>query len=271
MKRELNGSELAGYIKERQSKQVRGLVQAYKIQPRLAIIRTPGNPVIDLYVRLKKKYGEDINIEVIDFTIEQKEISNAIKRLNDDESINAIILQLPINDPRETDSLVELISEAKDVDGLNKKSDFISATAMAINWLLAGYNINLSDKKISIVGKGRLVGMPLYSIWKQSGFNVYAYDDQTKDLKKAISTSDIVVSATGVPGLIKSDMLRKKAVVIDAGTASENGKIVGDLEASARDRDDIIATPIKGGVGPLTIAALFDNVIQASRQQNNLK
>lgn len=140
---------------------------------------------------------------------------------------------------------------------------------MAINWLLVGYNIELYDKKIAIVGNGRLVGAPLYKLWKSSGFNVSVYDDKTKDLKKAISSSEIIVTATGVPGLITNEMIEKNAIVVDAGTASEHGKILGDLADEVRQRSDLTVTPEKGGVGPLTVAALFDNVITAA--QNTAK
>ena len=166
---------------------------------------------------------------------------------------------------------MQLIKPEKDVDGLGSDSNFTPATAMAINWLMAGYNIDLKNKKIAIVGNGRLVGAPLYKIWNKAGFNVSVYDDKTIDLGEAIRDSDVIVSATGVPGLIKSDMLKKSAVVIDAGTASENGKIVGDLADDARNRKDLTVTPIKGGVGPLTVAALFDNVIQAARKVADAK
>ncbi len=262
----LNGSELVGYIKERQARQVRALRQSWRVLPRLAIIRTGDNPVIDVYVRLKKIYGEDILIDVDIYSVSDDDLFEQIKKLNNDESIYGIIVQLPLSSPTQTDKAVQLIKPEKDVDGLGSDSNFTPATAMAINWLMAGYNIDLKNKKIAIVGNGRLVGAPLYKIWNKAGFNVSVYDDKTIDLGEAIRDSDVIVSATGVPGLIKSDMLKKSAVVIDAGTASENGKIVGDLADDARNRKDLTVTPIKGGVGPLTVAALFDNVIQAARK-----
>jgi methylenetetrahydrofolate dehydrogenase (NADP+)/methenyltetrahydrofolate cyclohydrolase len=136
---------------------------------------------------------------------------------------------------------------------------------MAINWLLAGYNVDLKDKHILVVGQGRLVGAPLARIWKNSGFDVEVADSSTDDLKVVVSRADIIVSATGRPGLITSDMLHQGAVVVDAATASEDGKIVGDVAADVRVRDDLTITPEKGGVGPLTVTALFDNVIRAAR------
>ena len=176
--RELNGSELAGFIKERQAKQVRALGQAWHINPRLAIVTDVEHPVIE-----------------------------------------------------------------------------------TISWLLAGSGVDLKGKKVAIVGRGRLVGAPLEKMWLKSGVDVTVFE-KGDDLSQLINY-DIIVSATGVPGLIKSQMIKAKTVVVDAGTASENGKIVGDVSEEVRQRNDVILTPKKGGVGPLTVSALFDNVITA--------
>lgn len=267
----LDGLELSGYIKERQAKQVRALRQSWRVFPRLAIVCTGNNPVIDLYTRLKKIYGEDILIDVDIYNVSDDELFSTINKLNDDEHVHGIIVQLPLSNVSQTDEAVSLVAPDKDVDGLGVDSPFIPATAMAINWLTSGYNIDLITKKIVIVGNGRLVGAPLYKLWKNAGYNVAVFDDQTKDLKSAIDSADVIVTATGVPGLIKSDMIKNNAVVIDAGTASENGKIVGDLSEEARLRKDLILTPIKGGVGPLTVSALFDNVIQSARKIADIK
>jgi methylenetetrahydrofolate dehydrogenase (NADP+)/methenyltetrahydrofolate cyclohydrolase len=136
---------------------------------------------------------------------------------------------------------------------------------MAINWLLAGYNVNLAQKHIVLVGEGRLVGAPLAKMWRNSGYDVTVVSEPTDELASIVQQADIVVTATGVAGLITSEMLRPETVVVDAGTASEGGKIVGDVSADVRDRHDLTITPEKGGVGPLTICALFDNVIRSAR------
>lgn len=261
----LNGSELAGYIKERQAKQVRALRQANKIFPKLVILMTADNPVIDVYVRLKKVYGEDILIDVDVIKVPQAEIYSKIESLNSDDSVHGIIVQLPLEDIAETDKVVNLIDPSKDVDGLGADANFLSATATAIDWLIVGYNVDLAGKSIAIVGNGRLVGAPLAKLWNSVGHNVAIYDDTETDLSTKLKSADVVVSATGVPNLIKTDSLKQGAVVVDAGTASEGGKIVGDVDSQVRERDDITITPEKGGVGPLTIAALFDNVISAAR------
>lgn len=259
--RELNGSELAGFIKERQAKQVRALRQAWHINPRLAIVTDVENPVIETYMRLKQRYGADILIDVEIHRVPAGGALEVIQELNNRDDVQGIILQLPISNPEQTEELLESIREDKDVDGLRKRAIFQAATPTAISWLLAGYGVDLKNKKVAIVGRGRLVGAPLEKMWLKSSVDVTVFE-KGDDLSQLINY-DIIVSATGVPGLIKSQMVKAKAVVVDAGTASENGKIVGDVSEEARQRNDVIITPKKGGVGPLTVSALFDNVITA--------
>ena len=259
--RELNGSELAGFIKERQAKQVRALRQAWHINPRLAIVTDVEHPVIEMYMRLKQRYGADILIDVEIHRVPAGGALEVIQELNNRDDVQGIILQLPISNSDQTDELLESIREDKDVDGLRKRAIFQAATPTAISWLLAGYGVDLKNKKVAIVGRGRLVGAPLEKMWLKSGVDVTVFE-KGDDLSQLINY-DIIVSATGVPGLIKSRMIKPKAVVIDAGTASENGKIIGDASEEVRQRNDVIITPKKGGVGPLTVSALFDNVITA--------
>lgn len=259
----LNGADLASYIKERQAKQVRVLRQANKIEPRLAIIVTKNDLVIDTYVRLKKSYGKDILVDVEIHKVAQTEIQNLIDELNQNQAIHGIIIQLPLEDTSETNEIVNLVAREKDVDGLRDDSMFDPATPLAINWLLAGYNIDLKDKKIVIVGKGRLVGAPLAKMWLQSGYNVKVIS-RGDNIAAQTKTADIVIAATGQPGLITSDMIAIDSVVVDAGVASEAGKTIGDLDEGMYARADLTITPQKGGVGPLTVVALFENVLRAA-------
>lgn len=262
----LNGLELAGFIKERQLHQSRSLRQSCGITPRLAIVRTNDNPVTGTYLRLKEEYGEDIEVKVDVYTPPDDELVNQIIKLNNDKKVHGIIIQLPLSDVSQTDKAINAVVSEKDVDGLGNKTTFTPATAMAIDWLLAGYNISLSEKRIAVVGKGRLVGAPLIKMWNNSGYDVLVCDSKTENLSDSLKRADIIVTATGVPGLITSEMIQPGAVVVDAGTSAEHGKIVGDLAIDVRDRNDITVTPIRGGVGPLTVAALFDNVLTAARK-----
>lgn len=256
----LNGKELAGFIKERQKIQVQNLNK----KPKLLIIRDSKNPVIEKYVNLKIAYGEDIGIEVEDYLAKNSaDITDKIISANKDPKISGIILQLPILEKEKTDELTNLIAPEKDVDGLSKTGKYDSATATAILWLLAGYDIDLKGKKIAIVGRGKLVGAPLYNILKKSNHLVDIFE-RGSDLTN-LNRYDIIITATGVPGLISNSLVAPGAVVIDAGTASEDGRLKGDLKDEIHERNDLTAlTPKTGGVGPLTVSALFDHVIQAS-------
>ncbi len=262
----LNGSELAGYIKERQAKQVRNLRQEWKVFPKLAIIQTVDSPVIDTYVRLKQAYGGDILIDVEAHKVSSDELLATIETLNQDAMVHGIIIQLPLENSDTTQQAVDAVVGHKDVDGLAQTSEFIPATPMAIDWLLAGYNVDLLGKKIAIVGAGRLVGAPLAKLWQEQGKDITVITKETVVSPEEMREFDVVVTAVGQPNLIKTEDIRDGAVVIDAATSSENGKIVGDVSDDVRQRDDLTITPEKGGVGPLTVAALFDNVILAARR-----
>lgn len=264
----LNGRELSGFIKERQAKAVRGLRQAHGVQPKLAIIRTNPDPVVDSYMRLKQGYGNDIGIEVDIVVVDQKDAPAKIRELNEDPSVHGMIVQIPLPNPDGTDEVLNAVAAEKDVDGLAAKTTFDPATPMAIIWLLAGYNVKLEGQKLVIVGRGRLVGAPLARMWEQSGLTPLVANRQT-DLNVELKDADVIVTATGVPNLIKPDMIKPDAVVVDAGVATDKNGLVGDVDPAVRELPDITITPEKGGVGPLTVCALFENVIRAAQRTTN--
>lgn len=257
----LNGSELADFIKVRQAKQVRALRQASGVFPRLAIVTNVSNPVIDVYMQLKQQYGADILIDVEIHRVDPEATRSVIDELNGRDDVQAIIVQLPLADVSQTDEVLTAVLPEKDVDGLHPDSRFDPATPMAINWLLAGYGVEVAGKKVALVGRGRLVGAPLERIWRSSGVGVTVFE-RSDDLS-TLAEYDIIVTATGSPHVITDQMVKPGAVVVDAGTASEDGEVKGDVHPAVRARDDVTITPEKGGVGPLTVAALFDNVITA--------
>ena len=252
--KELSGRELQGFIKERQARQVRNLRQEHGIIPKLVIIMSENaSQAIQAYVRMKKRYAADILIDVDVQAVAQSDIAAAIQQANTDTTVQGIILQLPIDDVSQTEELCRLIAPDKDVDGLSADGIYPSATAQAIDWLLAGYNVELSDKQIAIGGRGKLVGAPL---------------EKSKPATVAeLQKCAVIVTATGVPHLITAEMIAPGAVVVDAGTASEGGVLVGDVDDAVRQRSDITITPKKGGVGPLTYAVLFDHLIEACLRQ----
>lgn len=260
----LNGSELADFIKARQAQQVRALRDTTHVVPKLAIIRTNPSPIVDRYMALKRRYGDDIGVLVDVHTIEQRQAIERITELNADPSVHGIIVQLPVPDPRQTTEILDSVEPHKDVDGLHSQPVLDAATPTAINWLLAGYNVDLRNKHILIIGQGRLVGQPLATMWRNSGLDVETADRSTQHLAEAVSRAAVIVSATGHPGLLTSDMIQQGAIVVDAGVATDKNGLVGDVAPDVRTRDDLTITPEKGGVGPLTVCALFENVIRSA-------
>lgn len=255
--KELNGSELADYVKARQAHQVKAL-RSRKKWAKLAIFYDNDSPVITKYMSLKQSYGEDIGVAVDIIKLTASDAEEKLRVAAEDDTVTGIIVQLPL---AECDmKILDLIPLKKDVDGLRGESD--TATAIAIHWLLTSYGIELPEKKIAIVGRGKLVGAPLERMWRESNYDVTVFT-KGSNLDELINY-DVIVAATGVPSLIKSRMLKMGAVVVDAGTASEGGVIKGDLDDEARERDDLTLTPKIGGVGPLTVTMLFEHVLQAA-------
>ncbi len=279
--KELNGAEIAGYMKANQAHTVKAL-RSRKVRPKLVIIRDNNIPVINKYVKLKQRYGSDIGVEVEDWL--RDDVKTAIEEANNDPNVHGIIVQLPLKDMSSVDEIVARITPQKDVDGLasdihardnveNEYSShdiiFESATATAINWLLAGYDINLANSKIAIVGRGRLVGRPLIRMWQNSGYDVTAFG-RASNLSE-LRNYQVIVTATGVPHLITSEMVAPGATIVDAGTASEGGVLVGDIDDAVRERQDLAAiTPKIGGVGPLTVTTLFEHVLIAASKTSKV-
>lgn len=260
----LNGLELAGFIKQRQAKQVRMLRQAHGILPRLAIVKAANaSEVIETYVRMKQAYGHDILVDVDVYSCAHEDLAGTITRLNDDALVQAIVVQLPLENSDDTEQIVSLVSPEKDVDGLGPNAEFISATAEAVDWLLSGYSIDLIDKKITLLGRGKLVGGPLEKLWRTRGLDVTVLDKSSETIDEALLASDVIVTATGQANILTDNNVPQGAVVVDAGTATEGGVIVGDADPALQVRRDLVITPPKGGVGPLTVALMFDHVIRA--------
>lgn len=253
----LDGADLAGYVQERHSHQAHG----FKPAPRLAIVRQGATPATDMYLQVKHRYGQEIGVPVDLYTEAPGHIIGRIQALNADPAVAGIIVQLPFADAPEleTEALAAVTPE-KDVDGLAPDSPFEVATVKGIFWLLTAYNIDIKGC-IAVVGQGRLVGLPLAAQLEASGAQVVRADVNTPDLAAVTRDADIIITATGQPGLITSDMVKPGAVVVDAGAPKS------DLASDLHQRTDIKITPNPGGVGPMTVAALFDNLFIAALEQ----
>ncbi len=250
----LDGIEVADYIKERHIRQVSGLTKT----PKLVILYDQSTHAGAAYLKAKYAYGQDIGVAVEIREISTEELEDEIKRQVSDHSVTGIIVQLPLADTNATEQILSAIPASKDIDGLCSQVPYQSATPKGIIWLLAAYNIELKGKIIAVVGQGTLVGLPLADTLESSGLNVLRYDIHTKDLEAELVKADIIISATGKRGLITSAMIKPEAIVVDAGSPHS------ELAEDVLERQDISRTPNPGGVGPMTVAALFDNLLIAA-------
>ena len=255
----LNGAELAGFIKERQFHELRSRPRTQK----LVIVTDHSNEASEAYMRIKRRYGDDVGIETEVMALNNNPIE-LVNTLNNDTSVGGVIIQLPFKDESFAQQAIEALNPDKDLDGLKENSLFNEPTSTAILWLLAGYNVDLNGKNIVLIGNGRLVGKPMAKALDNLGLSFATVDENTENADEIVQTADVIISGVGKASIIKSNWIKPSAVVIDAGVASENGVLAGDIEESARERKDISITPLKGGVGPLTVCALFENFLRAT-------
>lgn len=242
------------------------IYKSFKIEshPTMAVILVGEDLASLAYARAKEKKAENLGVGFKLFHLSgitnERKILELIDDLNKNKYINGIVAQLPLPEGIDTEKILKAISPEKDIDGFSGK--FPSPTAQAILEILKFYNIDIKAKKVVIVGYGRLVGRPLAEMLKKEGFQPIICTSNS-DIASETIDADIIISATGIPGLIKSDMVRKDAIVIDAGTAESQGKIVGDVDIEIYDKVSAY-TPTPGGVGPVTVACLMRNLVEAA-------
>lgn len=234
----------------------------------LVVIIVGHNPASISYTKLKKMIGERIGVKVdlihLEENTTEEELKDKIQELNKNENIHGVIVQLPLPSEIDTESVLAKISSEKDIDGLSGKSVFNAPVALAIEEILSRSNVTVSDKTVAIIGRGRLVGIPVAKWFRDMGANVEIISRDTKDISRVTLKADIIVSGAGSPYLLKPDMIKKGVIVIDAGTSEESGKLVGDVDPECADKCSLF-TPVPGGVGPLTIVMLFKNLLKTHK------
>ncbi|MFA5933503.1 MAG: bifunctional 5,10-methylenetetrahydrofolate dehydrogenase/5,10-methenyltetrahydrofolate cyclohydrolase [Microgenomates group bacterium] len=226
-----------------------------------------------LYTNIKQKKAEEIgiNFEAIRLPVETEfeEVAKKINELNDDSSVDGIMVQLPMPEEflkgKEEHDLLELIDGEKDVDGLTSKGKFLSATVRSVISILEDEGISVSGKKVVVVGASDLVGKPVAGELKKMGADVVICDSKTTRLQGETLEAQILISATGVPGLIKGDMVKEGVIVIDVGAEKVDGKVVGDVDFESVASKSSRITPVPGGVGPMTVISLMENVVEAAK------
>lgn len=243
-----------------------------RLQPKLAIILVGEDEASLRYIKQKIKVGEEIGVEVGLFqfpaTISQEEVRGKIEQLNQDPTVKGIVVQLPLPPSLNKDELVQLVKKDKDADGLVEGSSFTPATPLAVMQILKEEKVEVRGKTAVVIGRSRLVGAPVKFLLEKNGARVLQIHSQTPPpIDSLVQQGDIVVSAVGKPHLVKKEMVKKGAVVIDVGISKnpDTGKLTGDVDFEKVKEVASVITPVPGGVGPLTVAMLMNNLVKASQ------
>jgi len=269
-------------IKDEILNELKGKVEALPFPPIFCDILVGGDSVSSSYVRIKGKAAESIGIKfkVVNFpeTVTTEEIINEIENLNRVPLMSGIIVQLPLPSQIDIQVVLDTIDSKLDVDCLgsinsnNFYNDIGSIgypTALACMKLLDSLNLNLKEKNIVVLGRGKLVGLPVTHILESRGLKVSVVHSQTENSSEVILNADVIISAVGRGGFLTGSMVKDGVVVIDAGTSEDNGSVVGDVEMESVEDKASFVTPSPGGVGPVTVAVLLENVYQVARVKWN--
>lgn len=254
------------------------------IKSKLAVIMVGEDSASKVYVRNKSKACENVGIEYEEYLLEnkisQKELIDLIKKLNKDETINGILLQSPIPANLDINEAFRTIIPEKDVDGFNpinvgklvlNQDTFVSCTPYGIMKMFEEYNIDLTGKNVVILGRSNIVGKPLIHCCLNKNATITTCHSKTQNIKEITKNADILISAIGKANFVTEDMVKENSIVIDVGiNRLENGKITGDVDFERVKEKASYITPVPGGVGPMTIAMLMNNVIKATRRQNRM-
>ena len=276
----IDGKELAKKVKEELKVECEEL-KKNAVNPRLAVIMVGDNPASKVYVKNKSKACETVGIEyeehLLDDNTTQEQLNNLILELNKNSKIHGILLQSPVPNTLDINEAFKLISDKKDVDGFNPNSvgklvigedTFISCTPFGVMKMFEEYNIELEGKDVVIIGRSNIVGKPLMQCCLNKNATVTICHSKTKDLVSHTKRADIIIAAIGKPEFVTKDMIKQGAVVIDVGiNRTEEGKLVGDVDFENIEKIASYITPVPGGVGPMTIAMLMNNVIKAAKKQ----
>ncbi len=280
----LDGKTTSNLIREELKEKIRLIKEKYNQEPHLAIIQVGNISASNIYIRNKIRDCNEIGITPhhIRFPeeIKKEELEKKITELNNDQSINGIIVQLPLPKHLDERAIIEKINPIKDVDGFaitNKGALFCNldtiypATPKGIMTLLERYNIEIEGKRAVVVGRSNIVGKPIAMMLLNKNATVTICHSKTKDLKEICKTADILISCVGKPKIITSDMVKKDAVIVDVGmNRDENGKLCGDVDFDNVKNIVSYISPVPGGVGPMTIASLLESTYQAFIKQRGI-
>lgn len=275
----INGKELAQTIRGELKQEVEEL-RKKGIVPKLAVIMVGDNKASEVYVRNKSKACNELGIEFEEFlrdeSTTQEELINLIDELNQRKDIHGILLQSPIPKHLDIREAFNRIDYKKDVDGFHPinvgklsigEDSFISCTPYGVIKMLEAYNIPIEGKRAVVIGRSNIVGKPLVQCLLNKNATVTICHSKTQNIADIVREADIVIAALGKPKFVTADMVKEGAVVIDVGiNRNEEGKLVGDVDFENVEKKASYITPVPGGVGPMTIAMLMNNVVKAAKE-----
>ena len=280
----IDGNKIAQSVKDRVKKAVEEL-KAQNINPCLATVLVGDNPASLTYVRNKHKACDEVGIITKDHKlaskITQTELNEIIDNLNNDKSVHGILVQLPLPDQLNEFTTTSRIAPLKDVDGLTpynaglltmKKSALVACTPSGIMEMFDYHNINLQGKNVVLINRSNLVGKPLYHLLLERNATVITCHSKTKNLKELCRLADIIITAVGdrTKFTLTPDMIKEGAVVIDVAISKHEEKLVGDTDYEQIIKKASFATPVPGGVGPMTVAMLLKNTITSTSLNSQL-
>lgn len=242
--------------------------------PCLVILQVGNRTDSNSYIKAKKSFAQKVGVKEIHINfpedVGQEELIEAVKKYNQDESVNGIIIQLPLPPQINSEIVLNLIDPKKDIDGLNCATKFLPATARGIRELIKFYKIELAGKKVTVLGRSKLVGEPVAKMCHEEGALVTICHSKTENTPQKAQDADILIVAVGKPNLVGREYVKEGQVVIDVGiTRHSEGQLVGDVNFN--EVKDIVhmITPVPGGVGQMTVLALFENLIDACYSNKN--
>ncbi|MFA4015393.1 MAG: hypothetical protein RUDDFDWM_000473 [Candidatus Fervidibacterota bacterium] len=274
----LDGKAIAAQIQQEIKLELDELKEKHGITPGLAVVLVGENPASEVYVRNKGRKCEELGIRSIvkrlPESASEKEVIDTVIQLNEDESVHGIIVQLPLPSHIDPEVVISHIDPNKDVDGFHPvnvgwmfigRNRFVPCTPAGIIEILDRSGIEIEGKRAVVVGRSNIVGKPLSILLLQRNATVTVCHSRTTNLPEVTRQADILVAAVGKARLIKADMVKEGAVVIDVGINRVDDKIVGDVDFDSVKEVASAITPVPGGVGPLTVIMLMRNTVQAAK------
>ena len=279
----IDGKSIAANVRQQVSNDIKARIAEGKAAPSLAVVLVGADPASQVYVKHKKNACAEVGINSVAYDLDegttQAELLALVDKLNDDSSINGILVQLPLPKHLDSDEILERIKPQKDVDGFHpfnlgrlaqRMPVLRPCTPKGVMTLLESTGTEFKGKEAVIVGASNIVGRPMSLELLLAGCTVTTTHRFTKDLPSHVGRADILVVGVGIPGLVKGEWVKEGAIVIDVGiNRLDDGRLVGDIEFEAAQARASHITPVPGGVGPMTVATLMSNTLEAAQMQDN--